>query len=243
MTNLLVRNVPDLVLSARLGYLVHDVIERGSDALPAEVGVGTRMEAERYIAMMEQSCVPAPEGMIRQWLDLVAISVGQNAPDPKQRRAHLVLVLSTSGDLPRACWTVQTRAEFARHRGERGGFWPSDGEIDAFLRPIGQNELRQLRALKQIRDKGLERRRATVERRDAPPTAAEIEAVSRSVAAALTAIAEEKAKLPPEPEPVSTLRDVTFSGQELGELRRQRFAKLHAAGALVGHPPTRYDPA
>lgn len=75
-----------------------------------------------------------------------------------------------------------------------------------------------------------------------PPTDSEIEAVSRSVAAALSAIAEERAKLPPEPKPVSTLPDVSFSGQRLGELRRQRFAELQSRGGLQGYPLTKYHP-
>jgi hypothetical protein len=226
---------PGIAMSPRLGFLAEAVADQGRAALPSEVEPGLRMEAERAIAEMERLCDPALPHAIEQWLELVALGVGANAPEPEMRRAHLGLVISTSGDLPRACWTVETRAQFARHRAERGGFWPSDGEIDAFLRPIGSRLRGQLRAMRAIRDKGLTSDRG--ERQwDAPPTESEMAAVTRSVAEALRVIAESKAEqeaLTPNHRPDAPLRDVSASGQALGDLRRARFADLVARGRML----------
>lgn len=106
-------------------------------------------EAGRVLGQLDALCAPAAVGTIEAWLTLVALGIG-NPPGEDVFASRVAMVCDTSGDLPLACWTRETRRDFAR-RGRDAAFFPGDGEVDAFLRPIGaelrarRDRLRRLR--------------------------------------------------------------------------------------------------
>lgn len=103
-------------------------------------------------------CAPSTPAHIQSWMEVVAISVGMHAPEPLQRNARIALVMETCGDLPAGCWTPASRVHFARERGARAAWFPTDGEIDAVLRPFAWRLRRTLKVLESVVEEGSRRR-------------------------------------------------------------------------------------
>ena len=71
-------------------------------------------------------------------------------------------VMETSGDLCLAAWTLDTRARFSREC----AWWPSDAEIDKFLRPISDGFLRKRAFLEAVAARRNERAERSPPRSD-----------------------------------------------------------------------------
>lgn len=160
-----VRADPEQPLSPGLHRRVSRLAEYGRPDLDLDgTSVAESAEAVRVLASFEAMCLATiPQGddvdqaaldrgqaLISAWMEAVALGV-VNAPDKPLRALRVAMVVDTSGDLPVTCWTRETRAGFAR-RGAGAEFWPSDSEVDRFLRPIGNRLLAKRDALRAVRD-------------------------------------------------------------------------------------------
>ena len=207
------------LLSADLGYAVDRWRSVGDTAF-AWLTPQCRAEARARLAEFEAMCEPPAEVAVWRWMDLVRLGV-TNPPPDSHHAAIIALVRDTSGDLPRAVWTRETRAGFAR-RGERAAFYPSDGEVDAFLRPIGNAILARRDALR-----ALLRGNPAGAADDQPPmTDGERQSIVATIAAKLRAneaYLAEQAVAREGPRVVEmTLPDVTLKGEHLAAVRRAR---------------------
>ena len=170
-------------LSANLAYR----ISRMRDAVPewSSITASEVLEVMMVLPRFEDLCRPAPMEVIRSWMDFVALGVAA-LPTDDTLRARVMVVADTSGDLPRACWTAETRRAFSCRGAREANFLPSDAAVDAFLRPIGTDLLRQRGMLRRLRDKALALAGQAPEPIK-PESAEEREAVSARFNAQLTA--------------------------------------------------------
>lgn len=104
-------------------------------------------------------CAPAEAADIQAWMEVIALSVGPNAPVQMARDARIALVIETCGDLPAGCWTPSSRVQFTRTRGAKSAFFPTDGEVDAILRPMARMMRLSLKTLEATVAEGERRRR------------------------------------------------------------------------------------
>ena len=207
-------------LSAGLEWRVDRFLRLG-DLTVATLTDQQRQEARDLSVAYARFMAPAGFGRIERWMDMVAFGV-TNPPERENRAARIALIAETSGDLPIACWTRETRAAFARHRGVEGRFWPSDAEVDAFLRPMATKLRWTASALAEM---GKE-----PEPRPAPPsepTEEEKAAVSAKVQEAIAAMGE---GFRSQREPVQPRGPSRLTGRDLWESRNR-------SRAASGMPP------
>ena len=107
------------------------------------------LEARDLLPVLRDLCRPGTADVVDAWMDRVFVSVG-NPPNGKGKVLRVASLLGVSGDLPRACWTVETFASYVRHYGEKADWWPGPGMVDSFLRPIGRELDGQRRAMERI---------------------------------------------------------------------------------------------
>jgi hypothetical protein len=131
-------------MSGNLGYTVDRYAERGEEAL-TRLGQADRDEAARLMPYFDRATGPSRQEAIHLWLTKVGGSVAR-PPSPAEILTKTMSVMDTSSDLCIAAWTGETRALFSRSC----AWWPSDAEVDKFLRPISNAIMTKHRALKRI---------------------------------------------------------------------------------------------
>jgi hypothetical protein len=220
--------LPEPAMSSSLSGLVALALE-GSTTYLGRASYAEVSEATVLLAQYEALCRPAPAHAIRGWMEAVNMGVS-NPVDEIGFQTRCMLVVDTSGDLPVACWTAETRRAFARRGDKDATFFPSDAAVDQFLRPIGTRLLRKRDVLRRMRDA------AAMERSPPPPeyTPGEKAAISERFRAQMNAVAAERIAVadaaaeaagpPPQPKPGH------HRGEALWSLRNARRARL-------GDPP------
>ena len=171
-------------MTNRLAYVVENFFSRGDAALTS-LTVVERTEAQTLMRYFDRATGPAKPDAVLIWLTKVAIAVAR-PPTAAEIEMKLVSVMETSGDLCTAAWTAETRLEFSRSC----GWWPSDAEIDKFLRPISYKFKSKRRALMEV----IKAVPAQEEARKAP-TDAEKDAVAASMALMAADLEDRTAKL------------------------------------------------
>lgn len=157
-----------MTLPPALAYVVQCFIA-GEDLALDRLNTEDVAKASVLLRVSQKWAAPAEPAAIVAWMERVAISVGKNAPTEEARNAQIAMVIETCGDLPRACWTPAARVHFARVRGARSAFFPSDGEVYAVMQPYGRQVQASMWALKAV--VGEQQRRAA----PPPPAAPEEE--------------------------------------------------------------------
>ena len=99
-------------------------------------------EAAMQLARFRALCLPVTLTRIETWIERVALAC-PNPPDKGARSVRASSVFETSGDTCMGAWTRETRARFSREQ----TFFPGDGEVDRFIRPISDRLRVQFRAL------------------------------------------------------------------------------------------------
>lgn len=129
----------------------------GEDLLLDRLNDGEIAACIPLVREARRQCRPATNDQIQAWMEVVALSVGQNAPVEVARNARIGLTIETCGDLPFGCWTPAARAQFSRVRGAKSAFFPTDGEVDAILRPMAWVMRRVLATLEAVLEEGRRR--------------------------------------------------------------------------------------
>jgi hypothetical protein len=163
----------DVRMSSGLAYAVGEYASRGDQVLD-RLTKAEREEAGRALAAMSAIISHTRCDVVLEWLKRVGASVAK-PPTVAELQMRLTSVMDTSGDLCAGAWTRETRSKFSREH----GWWPSDAEIDKFLRPISDALMAKRRALHRIVNPPPMPDPEPVR---APPTEAEKQAIAAAVA-------------------------------------------------------------
>jgi hypothetical protein len=131
-------------MSGSLSYALDSYAVLGDAAL-SRLSQADREEASRLMPYYDRASGPSRRDAVRAWLVKVASSVTK-APSNPELDMRVNSVMETSSDLCVAAWTGETRAQFSRGC----VWWPSDSEIDKFLRPISNAIKAKRRALGRV---------------------------------------------------------------------------------------------
>lgn len=118
------------VISADLGLAADAAMTYGVFRAPPPT---RQSEARAALPALNAALSARPtRSLVKAWLEGVAAACN-NPPGDVDFDLRLMSVIETSGDLPAAMWTPETRRELVRSKGAQM-FWPGAGEVDAFLR-------------------------------------------------------------------------------------------------------------
>ena len=99
--------------------------------------------AAALLPRFEAACAPARQDMllkrVEQWLQAIIGGVA-SPPGDVTFNARVLAVSAACGDLPLAVWTAQTAAMALRT--ERFRFFPAVVDVDQFLRPLAEAQMR-----------------------------------------------------------------------------------------------------